>query len=340
MFDKECLEKLQLSAKTAIEQAAGRLERASAADDVEAVVGASKELVETVAKVVIDALGGTYGSDVDMPKLAQQTLAALKLHPAGLQDRNSLRKLSQALISAVNALAELRNTDGTGHGRAVASNLDRSHASLAQDAAMAWCSWVLAANRRALMGRVGVDEVASEISVSRVFTRGELPAFLAEHRLPELGENDQRKLGLAVGRRWSVNGTFIPREDVIKPLAAGTVDYPTAFAAGVLEGLVLDYNGYLRIRRDDARLAVNIGLRLPGDRKQVVFEELADRAEDALLSYAFDEEEQEAALRELGALAQEQENAEIGRAIARVGRRIEELREADWDDDETHAEEP
>jgi hypothetical protein len=78
MFDKVDLEGLQPSARVAIEAALGRLERAVTADDVEGIVGSSKELVETVAKAAINALGDTYGSNIDVPKLAHQTVVALE----------------------------------------------------------------------------------------------------------------------------------------------------------------------------------------------------------------------------------------------------------------------
>lgn len=328
MFDIADLAQFPPSARAAIDQAVERVTRSSDADDIEATIGASKELVETVAKVVINALGGTYGSSAELPKLAKETLTALKLHPGGLQDRDSLRKLSQALIATVNALAELRNSDGTGHGRAFPSNLDPSHAALAKDTALIWSRWILSAAHRALRERVPLGQVASDIAGPLSFSRGELPALLAELGLDAVGEDDQRKLGLAVGRRWSVNGTFLAREDVIEPLASGNAEYPPAFAAGVLEGLLLDHDGYLRMRPDDIPLAVAIGQRLPGDRKVLVFEELADRTEDALLSYAFDDEAQGQSIERLLWLADEQENPQVREAMSRIAKRIDKLRES------------
>ena len=37
-----------------------------------------------------------------------------------------------------------------------------------------------------------------------------------------------------------MNRTFLPRIDVINPLAEGTEDFPLAFQEGVIEGLLLD----------------------------------------------------------------------------------------------------
>lgn len=66
-LDEADLVRLRPSAQEAIRRACQRVDRAEAARDVEAVIGASKELVETVGKSIVDALGGTYGSDIDRP---------------------------------------------------------------------------------------------------------------------------------------------------------------------------------------------------------------------------------------------------------------------------------
>jgi hypothetical protein len=327
VFAQDDLADLPQSARAAVEAAVTRLERAAAADDVEQVIGTAKELVETVAKVVINALGGIYGSGADLPKLASDTLKALNLHPIALGGRPSLRKFGAALASTVNALAELRNTDGTGHGRATPSDLDASHATLAREAALAWSRWVLSATHRALQDRVPIAQMASDIAGPRTFSRGELPELLRELRINLRGEDDQLKLGLAVARRWSVNGTFLPRTDVIEPMASGDAEYPSAFAEGVVEGLLLDHDGYLRIHPRDLQLVVAIGDRLPADRRARVFEALADRARDALLSYAFMDEAQVEAIRELRRLGGDGQGTPR-EALLAVADRIEGLRDA------------
>lgn len=106
-----------------------------------AVIGAAKDLAECVCNVVIDALGGTYGSNVKMPKLVSETLHVLDLHPAGLQNHPALQRLSQSVGGMVQAAAELRSTDGTGHGRSQETNLDPDHAALVGLSTLAWCRW-------------------------------------------------------------------------------------------------------------------------------------------------------------------------------------------------------
>jgi hypothetical protein len=338
VFDPTLLELVRPSAQTAITKASERMAAASTAKDIEGIVGASKELAETVAKAALDALGGTYGSDVDMPKLAKMVLTELGTHPAGFQGRTPLQRLSQGLVSVVHGLAELRNTDGTGHGRAVPSNLEIGHAEFARDAAVLWCRWVLSACRRVLLERVPLPDVVTEISTN-IFHRGELPSYLEERRLGELRAEDQRKLGLAVARRWNVGGTFLALEDVIEPLASGKAEYPLAFAEGVVEGLLLDNDGFLKTSDRNVESAVMIALRLPPERARSVFDELAESAGDALLSPNVGDEALDGAVGRAETMAGDLRESPIGDALGRIARQLRGFRERrvaereDWEDE-------
>lgn len=333
MLNPADLAELPPSSRTAIENAMARVERAAAAKDPEQVIGTSKELVETVAKVTINALGGTYGSNTNMPALVKQTLEALDLHPSGLADRPSLRRLVGALSTAVSAITELRNTDGTGHGRAYPSNLNDAHGTLARDAAVGWSRWILSATHRSLRDRP-IAQVVDDISGPLTMSRGVLPALLQELRLDTRGEDDQRKLGLAVSRRWTVNGTFMPRSDVIEPLAEGRKEYPPAFAEGILEGLLLDHDGFLRIYPGDVPFLAGIADRLPADRRTLVLDALSERVSNALRSYAFGEEAQAQTIHELRQLATERGGTSVGETMSLIAQHIDDLRHADWKADE------
>lgn len=280
MFSDEDLASLNPSVRPAIVRAAERVDRALQAGDLEATIGGSKELVETVAKVVIHALGGTAASDVDLPKLANQTLQALEMHPSGLEGRRSLQRLSQATISTLCGLAELRNSDGTGHGRPYVSELHIAHGEFAMETARAWSRWVLRVTSRVLQGRQQVIEAAEAIR-SRTFFAGDLSTLISDLRVPDLAAEDQRMLGLAVARRWSVSGTFNARNDVIKPLADGTASFPKDFIAGLVEGLVLDHNGYLCHTVENLNYMVQIGLGLTREARTEIFARLAELADDA-----------------------------------------------------------
>ncbi len=327
MFEETHLQVLGPDARSAIEQAVARVRRQEAADDVEGIIGASKDLAESVAKSVIGALGGTYGSDVNVPKLANKTLEVLELHPSGLQDRPLLRKLSQSMISVLSALAELRNRHGTGHGRAVPSDLSLDHAVLAKDAAQAWCRWVLATGARVLSGRAAVVEAARQIGFE-LLRRGKLPALLEEVGLSDLAPEDQHQLGLAVGRRWSSNRTFLALQDVIEPLASGEQEYPGPFAAGVILGLFFDRNGFLVARPEEIALAVEIARRLPVERRHSTFRELVELAGDAHI--ALGPEAAAPIIGELNRLSAElSDDPQTASALRQVGTLIENPRPAE-----------
>jgi hypothetical protein len=202
-----------------------------------------------------------------------------------------------------------------------------THALLCRDVAVTWSRWTIASARRA--DRAPLDEIVGGISGPLSLSRGKLPALLKDIGLEELGDDDQRKVGLAVARRWSVNGTFLPLVDVIQPIARGDVEYPPAFCEGILEGLLLDHNGYLIGQlSDNINLAIDVGRRLPGNRRETAFKSLADRIEDASLSYKVDDEGLDQAAQLWRNLAVQQENATIGESLDRIASRIEGLRGA------------
>lgn len=314
------------SARDSIVDGLARVSRAVSADDVEGIIGASKELIETVAKAVIDSMGGTYGSNVSLRTLASQALESLDQHPAALANNAALQRLSSSMISAGQAIAELRNSDGTGHGRARRSELTVAHAAFIHDVAKAWCRWILAAAGRVLGTRANLEGALTAIGGARVFSRGDLPAFLQELKLTQLGEEDQKKLGLAVARRWSVNRTFMPQVDVIEPLANGEHEYPAAFCEGIIEGLFLDHNGNLRLTPTDTQLALTIGLRLSGPRRERAFQRLADRVGDARPSAVFDEQAQRDVATVTRGIALGQKNRSIQRSLNRIAERIDDFR--------------
>jgi hypothetical protein len=289
MLDHECLALLDQEMASALRLACQRVERALEARDVEATVGAAKDLVESAAKVVIDSLGGTYGSTTDLNQLASKALDAVALHPRGMQDRPALRRVSQAFVSAVTGVTELRNTDGTGHGRARSSDLEWRHAALVRDAAQAWTSWVLTTASQLLGDRAAVDQAVNDVR-RQVFHSGDLPNFLMQLSLEGHSVADQRRLGIAVARRWTVGETFLAHDDVVHPVAKGQTSYPEGFREGLVEGLLLDYDGYLHTSPVALERAIEIGVQLPDSVCDRVFKSLAESLGGAEVCYVFDME--------------------------------------------------
>lgn len=130
----------------AISQQKERLDRAwRVPADLSAVVGAAKELCESVARVVLEERAVSYTPKDDMPRLAKAAHQALDRSPGrGQAAQVAVRKLSQAALSIVTILAELRNELGTGHGRARVPRISQEAAVAASDAAVLWSRWALA----------------------------------------------------------------------------------------------------------------------------------------------------------------------------------------------------
>ena len=115
--------------------------------DSAGTVGAVKELIESTAKTVLEALHIEVPPTEDMPWLIKQTQVALGLAASSLrQDVDAstpVKKILGGLSSVVIGIVELRNTEGSGHGRSRGTRLTSRHARLAVNAARAWCEIVL-----------------------------------------------------------------------------------------------------------------------------------------------------------------------------------------------------
>jgi hypothetical protein len=313
-------------ARSAVLASAERIDRAMAASDVEQVIGGAKDLVECVSKIVIEAVGGTYASRDSLPRLAKEALTALKAHPAGFQARTPMHQLTAALTQVPSAVADLRNHDGTGHGRSSPTDLHPTSAEFAGHVALAWSKWVLAALARTLAGMAEVHDAIRRIETigpDRSFQRGELRQLLLDLHLTELAPEQQRRLGTAVGRR-SILGTTVANIDVVDPLAAGDEVFPEPFGLGVIEGLFIDRNGYLRSIDDAAANAAAIAERL-GAQGEETLTGLAERVEQADLAYAFTEDESHRVVTELRQVAEHASSEHARVALDRMASRIETL---------------
>lgn len=115
--------------------------------DPAGVVGAVKELIEATAKTVLEDLGETVAKDDDLPALLHRIQDMLGLSAAGVDgtvdSSRSIKKVLGGLKGIALGINELRNDEGSGHGRARASNLTARHARLAVNAGRTWCELVL-----------------------------------------------------------------------------------------------------------------------------------------------------------------------------------------------------
>jgi hypothetical protein len=116
-------------------------------DDPAGTVGAVKELIESTAKTVLESLHIEVPAGEDMPWLIKRTQTELGLAASTVREdvdsSQAVKKILGGLSGVVIGIVELRNAEGSGHGRSRGTRLTHRHARLALNGARAWCEIVL-----------------------------------------------------------------------------------------------------------------------------------------------------------------------------------------------------
>lgn len=113
--------------------------RASLHQDPAQAIGSAKELLESVCKTIL-GLHGT-GSTDDLPLLIKRVRQQLDLESGSTG--NARDRVLNGLTQIATGVSELRNLQGTGHGRSKAPNADPTYARLAVDSASAIALFLL-----------------------------------------------------------------------------------------------------------------------------------------------------------------------------------------------------
>lgn len=115
--------------------------------DPAAAIASSKEMIESVCKIILDDYQLAYRSSDDLIELYKKAAAVLRLNAESVPDSAKGSQAAQgtlrALVTAVQRLAELRNELGLGHGRTRPSQAMTRHARLAFNAAAAVAEFML-----------------------------------------------------------------------------------------------------------------------------------------------------------------------------------------------------
>ena len=278
---------------SAITEGSGRLQRAGRQHDAQLVVGSAKELVETVAKVVVSARGVAIRNNADFGEVVTTAHRCLERQPGeGLATDPEIRTIAQAAKTIAVEVNRLRGRYGTGHGHAFVPEVTEEHTAVVVDAAMLWCRWALGRLEHLIAGAP-----AGLIRDLRgaTFTRGVLARRLASANLAEQEPVDQHSLGVAVGRRAS-SGTFLVREEGVDPaIEGGDLEaWPPAYRAGAVEGSFLDERGYVAVTSTMAAKATALLAVVPD--VDLVTSQLLREAGEADWSYRFEDEEKRAAV--------------------------------------------
>jgi len=115
--------------------------------DPAGAIGASKELLETVLKLILDDFGTPYKPRDDIMELYKLVQRQLALNadavPGSSRGSEAAVKTLRALVNTVNSLTELRNAVGSGHGRSQSSPALTRHARLAFNATVTVTEFLL-----------------------------------------------------------------------------------------------------------------------------------------------------------------------------------------------------
>ncbi len=111
--------------RPAIEDQLARLRRAT--DDPALLLGTAKEMLESTAKYVLDAFAVPYSSKTSFDELWFHARDRLHLHPRDVDASTpggvEVREILQATWSIARMTNEVRNIDGTGHGRTLPAQM-------------------------------------------------------------------------------------------------------------------------------------------------------------------------------------------------------------------------
>ncbi|MDZ5760354.1 abortive infection family protein [Carnobacterium maltaromaticum] len=83
-------------------------------------IGKSKELIESCCKSILTSFNIEIENGLNLNQLTKKTFNSLKLSLTEIEEKklnDTIKKILSSLGNLTNGIAELRNTDGTGHGK-------------------------------------------------------------------------------------------------------------------------------------------------------------------------------------------------------------------------------
>lgn len=110
---------LSTGGREALDEQLVRLRRNT--EDPAALLGGAKDLLESIAKFVLEETGMLPDRKMDYPEILTLAFERLNLQPAGVDSSmpgaRQVKSIYQAARTTTTAINELRNLQGTGHGR-------------------------------------------------------------------------------------------------------------------------------------------------------------------------------------------------------------------------------
>jgi hypothetical protein len=242
----------------AVQAYAGRVERAQRESDLEHMIGAAKDLVESIAKIVVAEAGGeVVPSNMDLPDLLAKAHVAMRRMPVGGKGAETvLMQTATAASKTIRYLAELRNKFGTGHGRVVRPEVEDEDAQMCVELAVWWARWALRRLNKILVAQPKI--LINELNEGVSFYKNNLKDWLATN-LGSLESSDQRLVGVAVGQR-AMRETYTVTTEGVEACASdpSLTAWPAPYREGLAEGLFLSPEGFVDIAPWGAEAAARI----------------------------------------------------------------------------------
>jgi Abortive infection C-terminus len=223
-----------------------RLVEARRGGDKSLVIGRAKELAESVARVVISERGQVAPAAADFPSLVDSAHAVLKRQPGtDLSNDPELRGLVQGAMKIVKSVGTVRNSFGSGHGRAREPRVEQEMVDIAVAATMLWVRWALGRLAPLILGQP--TSLISDLLDGAHFYKGNLAERLRAANIGDLDTSIQQKLGTAVGIR-AMRDTVLVQVEGVRACASSDFleEWPLHYRRGVVDGLFFDENGRVR----------------------------------------------------------------------------------------------
>lgn len=223
-----------------------RLADAMRGSDRSLVLGRAKELAESVARVVISERGQVAPASTDYPALIDSAHAVLKRQPGtDLSEDTDLRNLVQGAMKMVKTVGTLRNSLGSGHGRAREPIIEQEIVDLIIPATMLWVRWALARLAPLILGQP--TNLINDLLSGAHFYKGILAERLLAANIVDLDEPIQERLGTAVAIRAMRNTVLVQVEGVEACANSDSLEqWPLHYRRGLVDGLFFDENGKAR----------------------------------------------------------------------------------------------